>query len=239
MSIKVTDLDSWIFVNYPPGGFGSFLTKTLESSSQVAGCKSQEIFDQYFASHYNVSIWIKRFHDGNDLEKWAMLDPQSREQYILDHAVQDLPLTIKKVFRLTVPKINSIVRQHFSKAKFVKVTVDSDDLDMIAYYMAQKTFDVWFNQRLTPGSDLKKILSNVKEQDQKIFYQQECKKRVCSVIDNSREQNTYNFPFKSFLTRHSFITEVNDLFDWLCLDKIDCVNLYNMFFDAHNGFSKQ
>ena len=81
MSVEL-NYSGWIFVNYAPGSFGSFLTKVIELSPSVAGTKTAEVFNEYNASHLNYSRWIKNLHDGDDIERWIALPAEQQREYL-------------------------------------------------------------------------------------------------------------------------------------------------------------
>jgi hypothetical protein len=239
MSIAVNS-DQWIFINYAPGSFGSFLTKVLELSPEVAGAKKSEIFNEYNASHLNITHWIQQLHDGDDIDAWANLSFEDQNKCINDQIdlEQFNSTALKKIHRLTVPKYNALFRKHFVHAQFIKITVEPEFILLIATTMADKTIDNWFTNKIEKNNTLKKILSKVSPDQLRAHYIRECTARINDIIDNSIEPATFNFPLTAFFTQTDFCQTVNNLTAWLEINPIDCVELYDQFFKKHNGFIK-
>lgn len=235
MSTELGSTD-WIFVNYAPGSFGSFLTKIIELSNSVSGSKSLEVFDEYNASHRNVSRWIRHLHDGDDIELWSQLSVEQQRQFIVDNT-QPNDSASKQVHRLTIPKYNNKFRQHFSNASFVKITVAPEEIELIAKNMANKTFNSWRSNKL--GGTLKTVLSRVPENQQREHYLKECKQRIINIVDNSVESNTFNFPVGVFFDSAKFKKTVDQLTNWLDIDAVDVTVLHNEFLTRHKEFIKQ
>jgi hypothetical protein len=233
-----TTLESkdWIFVNYAPGSFGSFLTKIIELSTSVSGSKNLEVFDEYNASHRNVSRWIGHLHDGDDIESWCRLSVEQQKQFIIDN-IQTTTTTGKRVHRLTVPKYNSKFRQHFPNSSFVKLTVEPEQIELVAKNMVNKTFNSWLTNKV--DDTLKTILSHVPENQQREHYLKECRQRIINIVDNSVESNTFNFPVSVFFDSEKFSETVNQLANWLDIDPIDITVLHKEFLTRHKEFIKQ
>lgn len=239
MSVEL-ESNQWIFINYVPGSFGSFLTKVLELSPEVAGTKHPDIFDEYNASHLNITHWIHQFHDGDDIEPWANLSMNEQSEYIKSriNLTQFNSTALKKIHRLTVPKYNTLFRKHFVNARFIKITVDPELISVITTTMADKTINNWFTNKVEKNSALKKVLSKVSPEHRRNRYIRECSTRITNTIDNSTEPATFNFPLTAFFTKLDFKQAVDNLTAWLEINPIDCTELYNQFFKKHNGFIK-
>ena len=180
MSIGV-ECTAWIFVNYAPGSFGSFLTKVIELSTDVSGEKKSNIFDKNNASHRHISLWIRNLHDGDEIDQWASWPTDQQGQYIAENINQQ-NTTLRRVHRLTVPKYNYKFRHHFTNAQFIKITVDKNQIDLVAKNMSNKTFGHWIANKVTVP--LKTILTRVSEEDQRKYYLGECRKRIINIVDN-------------------------------------------------------
>jgi len=236
--MSVVDSDSWIFVNYAPGAFGSFLTKVLESSPDVHGAKTTDIFNQCNASHNDITHWIKYFHDGDELTSWAVLSYEEQQQYILNNINTTLISTtnLKRVHRLTIPKYNYLFKQHFSCAKFIKITIDPVDIDFIADMMCKKTFYEWITFKIL--YPLKKIMLNIEDNKKQQYYKKVCQKHITDILDNSIEADTFNFPVRAFFSLEQFNIEIDKLTSWLNIQPGNCQDLYNKFFLHHNKFKQ-
>lgn len=235
--MSVIDLDSWIFVNYVPGAFGSFLTKVLELSPDVYGSKTTDIFNQYGASHNNITEWINYFHDGDDLDRWAMLAQDEQQQYILDNVDTALLSTtsLKRIHRLTIPKYNYLFRQHFICSKFIKITVEPQDIEFIVSMMSKKTFYVWMSKISDP---LKTVILNISDDKQYEYYNKVCMDHITNILDNAIEPDTFNFPVQAFFSLEKFSTEIDDLTRWLNIQPGNYEDFYNKFFLSHNKFKQ-
>lgn len=229
------DSNNWIFVNYAPGSFGSFLTKVIELSPSVSGSKGLDVFNEYNASHLNVSRWISKFHDGDDLELWAQKTVEQQHDYLINN-IQSVPTTLKQVHRLTIPKYNSKFGQHFPNAKFIKITVEPTYINLVAQNMARKTIDNWLTKLADP---LKTILSQVSKQQQIEYYLKECRQRITNIVDNTEQPETFNFPVQLFFDTAEFNKIVAQLIEWLGIEAVDHRALHEEFLTRHKEFINQ
>lgn len=236
--MSIVDSDSWIFINYAPGSFGSFLTKILELSPDVYGRKTTDIFNQYNASHNDITKWIRHFHDGDDLIQWSLLSYKEQRQYILDNVNTNLisATELKRIHRFTIPKHNHLYKKHFNHAKFVKITIDPTEIDFVVDMMSEKTLNNWITYKIS--DQLKKVILNIEYNKQREYYATICKKHIIGILDNSIEEDTFNFPVQAFFSLEQFDEQVENLISWLGIHPGNHQDLYNKFFLHHNKFNQ-
>jgi hypothetical protein len=227
--------NSWIFVNYVPGSFGSFLTKCIESSTGVAGTKEKNFFDQDNASHLGISIWIHKFHSGDDLKYWHDLDHTQRLEF-LQLNIQPTQHMQRRVHRLTNPRINREIQQYFPNARFVKICVQPDMLSFVTKQMADKTYTEWIKKIATINPSLHQVIDRVPESLSRKKYLDESQKYIETIIDNTEELHTYNFDVANFVNWERFTAAINRLYKWLDIPPADIQDIYTEFHKRHQPF---
>lgn len=224
--------DKWIFVNYVPGSFGSFITKIIETSPSVAGNADVDIFDDNGASHKNLSRWITNFHHGDDLDKWYSYNLRDQLKHLEKNIVPVREKHLYRVHRLTVPKYHSQFVKTFVNAKFIKIIFDDDIKHVIAKQFCDKTFDVWYNLVKNKHPVLYKILSKVNTQEKKRYYLTQCNKRIDNIKDSTSDKRTLLFGIADLLKGKETFDKV---FTFLDIQPGNYKTIYNNFLKLHEG----
>ena len=222
----------WIFVNYVPGAFGSFITKVIESSPDVYNTDG-ESFDAYGASHENVTEWLRKFHHGNDLDYWSTLSASDRSSYI---NFTDLcyKTDLHRVHRLTLPKHHDLFLETFSQAKFIKVVFDQEYFDLIVDMMCSKTYeDTLENVIKHTDSQLYKVLTNTTPEQQQKWYRKQCIKRIEDINDQQPAERTFLFNIKTLFDQTS--DSFSALFDFLEIAPGNYTKLHTDFLKIHQN----
>lgn len=191
---KILNDKHWIFVNYVPGSFGSFITKVIETSPAVYNTPG-EAFNKRGSSHLSQTLWIKGFHDGNAIDNWSDLDPQDRIKYIIDNTTELYHQTdLYKVHKFTVPKLHNLFLETFPKSKFIKVIYDERHHDTIVDLMCNKTYPTTLEKYFKQvNPQLYKVLTSISAEKQRIWYRKQCENRIISVRDNRPAERTHLF----------------------------------------------
>jgi len=225
----------WIFVNYVPGAFGSFITKVIETSPDVYNIDGK-VFDKHGASHKNIAVWFHNFHDGDELDAWAKLNKDDQISYVYNALNTKLynSTTLYKVHRFTNPSKHHLFVNMFPQAKFVKVVFSSTYLNKIVDQMVQKTFDGWFEtQCKIQNPDLYKILNNVPVEYQLAHYRKECIARIESTIDNSVDERTMLFNAKDLFNDRA-VNTFDKMFKFLNIAPGNYDTLLQEFLKIHS-----
>lgn len=224
--------DRWIFVNYVPGSFGSFIAKVIETSPSVAGNADVDIFDDTGASHKNVSKWITNFHHGDDLDKWYSYNLDDQLNHVGKNIVPVSKKHLYRVHRLTVPKYHSQFVKTFVNAKFIKIIFDDDIKHVIAKQFCEKTFDVWYNRVENKDPTLYRILSKVNIKEKKKYYLRQCKQRIDDIKDSTSDKRTMLFDIEDLLKGQETF---NKVFNFLEITPGNYKTIYNNFLTLHEG----
>lgn len=228
--------DKWIFVNYVPGAFGSFLTKAIEASPEVASSDKPGIFDQDNASHQNIMPWIENWHDGDEIDRWILLDVNQQRSYLdknINWNLIDQYPNMARVHRLTVPKLNDHFRQFWPNSKFVMITVPDQYLDLVIDQMYKKTFKTWLWKLDKKRDALSKVITQIPRTKQLEHFRKICQDRIHAIHSN-RSIDCFDFPINCFLDNDNFAKKMQELFDWLKITPGNTQDLYKEFANLHD-----
>ena len=231
------DDKQWIFVNYVPGAFGSFITKVIETSPDVYG-NPGEVFNKNGASHNSLTNWIDNFHDGNVIEMWASLDLTDRENYISNaiNVSSCRSTDLHRVHRLTVPSLHDLFVDTFTNAKFIKVVFEENYYDLIVDMMCKKTYIDGSHGALAKiknkDPQLYKILKNVPMEHQRKWYRKQC----ITVIDRTKDikpaERTLLFNVAD-LFNGNYNNAFNTMFKFLNIKPGQYTDLIEKFLEIH------
>lgn len=228
-------LNKIIFVNYTPGSYGSFLHHCLKSSDDCYG-KSANIFNYNGAAHNNLTQFIKRFHDGENILEWESLSHENRVRYLKEHTVfpPDFVSNNKYyIHRLTIPRLSSLISTYFEGSKFINITYDDVHIPRIARDMANKTFIEngrgWlYRVRDQHPEFFKELMKMTKEQMIEKYYESSLSYVKTSQF-KSDDDKIYNFDYANFLDKELFLKEIDRLFSFLTIAKVNVNILYDEF----------
>jgi hypothetical protein len=229
--------ENFIFVNYSPGSFGSFLAKNIESSSSVDKflMTATSNFDSTGSAHNNISRWIGGLHDGQDLIQWLAMNHEEKTKFILKTYNLDNNKKLK-VHRLTLPTANLQFHEFFSTSKFVKITFHPDRLNIIAEAMAKKTFQTYLIKEQNSNKIKYQIMQRLSVEQQLTAYSSICRKWIVDIMSDSLDPNTFNFDIENFYNYNSFKTAFNKLCIFLEIEEPDIESLYNEFYKINQQY---
>lgn len=225
----------WIFLNFVPGAFGSFITKVIQTSPDVYNIDGKT-FDKHGASHKNIAVWLHNFHDGDDLTAWGKLSKNDRVSYVYNALNTKLynSTTLYKVHRFTDPSQHHLFVDMFPQAKFVKVVFPSAYFNKIVDQMVQKTFNDWLEKYKTQNPDLYKVLNNVPVEYQLAHYRKECIARIENTIDNNAAERTMLFNVEDLFNGQQ-VNSFNKMFKFLNIAPGNYDTLLQEFLQIHNN----
>lgn len=232
---KVLTDKNWIFLTYVPGSFGSFITKVIESSPDVYSRKNDN-FTPVGSSHKGQNLWIKKFHNGMDIDIWEKLDFYKKQQYILKNITEYYYQTdLKKVHRFTVPKFHNLLIEIFPNAKFVKVVYGKKYEQTVIDMMSKKTYNGTLEKTIKfDNPDLYKILTNSSQEKQHIWYRKQCDKRIEQIKDFTVAKNTFMFDIENLFNGKHY-EAFDKLFAFLDLKTGNYENLIGNFLELHRN----
>jgi len=205
-------MDRIVFINYPAGCFGSFLTQCLHhSESSHHRLPNSDVFMNDGTAHRYIIEYLDSFHTPQQLNEWTTKSKE--EKYALLNQrwtppVDFLNSTLYYIHRLTLPKYNFMFKMHLPASKFVKITIDDSEMDFLADILCRKIPYGPNNQPNTPD-----II--------KTYF-----KRSRS---NYTEDGVYNFNVRNFIDG-TFLDEFDKLCEWLNFEKVsDIGEFYDKF----------
>jgi len=232
---KILQDDKWIFVVYVPGSFGSFISRVIETSHDVFS-KSPDIFNKRGASHLNLSLYIEKFHNLNNIRQWANLNEKERIHYILDNITPLYYQTkLHKVHRLTSPKLHSLFLNTFPNAKFIKVIYNPKHEHVVIDNMCRKTYPTTLKEVIQESNPaLYKVLINSSTANQRKWYYKECIKQIDSAGANSEpSERTFLFDLEHlFSKKHK--DAFNQTFNFLKITPGAYDEIYKKFMTIHS-----
>lgn len=232
-------LDKFIFVNYVPGSFGSFLTKVIELSTEVeTRSKTNESdFDSTGAAHNNITEWITYFHHGDDLDNWLTFTDSDKIKYITDNLICS-NTNKNKTHRLTIPAKNDVFIKFFPTAKFIKITMCNQYLDIVASLMAKKTFQGWLEHEMINNPIKFKIMQRLNKTQQNTAYKNICHKRILGIMSDTTDINTFNFGIEEFFQYDTFYKKYIEMCKFLNISHCDITTIYNEFKNINQDYFK-
>lgn len=210
--------DRIVFVNYPVGSFGSFLTTCLRQTPN-AGNKltNTDVFDQFGSAHRQIEEWLDPFHSPPILTSWLQLPDNIKQQSIINSWKPPKSFVESDLFyvhRLTVPYATDTFMKFFPEAKFIKIIVNDSEIDDVAemFYRKIMNNNPQVHIQLPNGISAKQFSYD----------------SVCEHRNNEIIHGVYNFNVKWFLDG-SFVEEFDRLCEWLGFEKIDLTDFYERF----------
>ena len=209
--------DRIVFVIYPAGSFGSFLSACLRMSASVHNkLLNKDIFNEDGAAHNHVIEYMgSKFHCFEDLTYWVELSDEQKDEFVAKHWQPPINLNKSGLFyihRLIMPEKIHIFMNYFTKARFVKINVDRPEQDAVCKMILKKVMPY------SPTNSLleERIREKVARRD------------LINQTNNDIIEGVYNFNVKWFLDG-SFVKEFNSLCEYLNFEKVNTTEITNMY----------
>ena len=194
--------DNVVFINYVPGSYGTFLYHCLSPEIKL------DIFAKDGSAHTNLEEVFPQLHEYHSFNEWLSLTDQQKASSISNFEVLHKRSDPNKLYvqRITNPKSTKIIKQYFSGAKIIKITIDNYCIHHVAEKFITKVENI-------PISDA-------------IGF-------ICDNIDNEEIEGVYNLPVRYFIDGR-IVQYIQLIRDWVGLPKADITELYKEFKRQNN-----
>ena len=211
------DNDRIVFVIYPAGSFGSFLSACLRMSPSAFNTLSnKDVFNEDGAAHNHIKEYMgHNFHSFEDLKYWVELPDEQKNEFVIKNWKPPVNFNSSNLFyihRLIMPKKIHVFMNYFTKARFVKINVEQPEQGSICKMILKK---------IIPYSVKNSIL-------EERFQEKVARRDLINQTNNDIIEGVYNFNVKWFLDG-SFVKEFNSLCEYLNFEKVNTIEITNMY----------